>query len=225
MKIKSLLILVLSLVTLTAFGQDGGIKGRVVMVTGAAGSIGSELVRQLCRFSPRRIVLLDHAETPLWLVRQEVEKSYPHVPVATSITNVCHRRQLEESMKLYRPDVIFHAAAYKHVPLMEENPCTAVVNNVKGAMHLASLAVKYGVQRFVMVSTDKAVNPTSVMGATKRLAEMYVQSLGEALLKKSGKGATVFITTRFGNVLGSAGSVIPLFKDCLLYTSDAADEL
>ena len=192
---------------------SGGIKGRVVMVTGAAGSIGSELVRQLCRFSPRRIVLLDHAETPLWLVRQEVEKSYPHVPVATSITNVCHRRQLEESMKLYRPDVIFHAAAYKHVPLMEENPCTAVVNNVKGAMHLASLAVKYGVQRFVMVSTDKAVNPTSVMGATKRLAEMYVQSLGEALLKKSGKGATVFITTRFGNVLGSAGSVIPLFKE------------
>lgn len=192
---------------------SGGIKGRVVMVTGAAGSIGSELVRQLCRFAPRQIVLLDHAETPLWLVRQEVEKSYSQVSVATSITNVCHRRQLEESMKLYRPDLIFHAAAYKHVPLMEENPCIAVVNNVKGAMHLASLAVKYGAQRFVMVSTDKAVNPTSVMGATKRLAEMYVQSLGEHLMKKHGKGSTVFITTRFGNVLGSAGSVIPLFKE------------
>ena len=192
---------------------SGGIKGRVVMVTGAAGSIGSELVRQLCRFAPRQIVLLDHAETPLWLVRQEVEKSYSQVSVATSITNVCHRRQLEESMKLYRPDLIFHAAAYKHVPLMEENPCIAVVNNVKGAMHLASLAVKYGAQRFVMVSTDKAVNPTSVMGATKRLAEMYVQSLGEHLVKKHGEGSTVFITTRFGNVLGSAGSVIPLFKE------------
>lgn len=192
---------------------SGGIKGRVVMVTGAAGSIGSELVRQLCRFAPRQIVLLDHAETPLWLVRQEVEKSYSQVSVATSITNVCHRRQLEESMKLYRPDLIFHAAAYKHVPLMEENPCIAVVNNVKGAMHLASLAVKYGTQRFVMVSTDKAVNPTSVMGATKRLAEMYVQSLGEHLVKKHGEGSTVFITTRFGNVLGSAGSVIPLFKE------------
>ena len=192
---------------------SGGIKGRVVMVTGAAGSIGSELVRQLCRFAPRQIVLLDHAETPLWLVRQEVEKAYSQVSVATSITNVCHRRQLEESMKLYRPDLIFHAAAYKHVPLMEENPCVAVVNNVKGAMHLASLAVKYGTQRFVMVSTDKAVNPTSVMGATKRLAEMYVQSLGEHLMKKHGEGATVFITTRFGNVLGSAGSVIPLFKE------------
>lgn len=192
---------------------SGGIRGRVVMVTGAAGSIGSELVRQLCRFAPRQIVLLDHAETPLWLVRQEVEKAYSQVSVATSITNVCHRRQLEESMKLYRPDLIFHAAAYKHVPLMEENPCIAVVNNVKGAMHLASLAVKYGTQRFVMVSTDKAVNPTSVMGATKRLAEMYVQSLGEHLVKKHGEGSTVFITTRFGNVLGSAGSVIPLFKE------------
>lgn len=192
---------------------SGGIRDKVVMVTGAAGSIGSELVRQLCRFAPRQIVLLDHAETPLWLVRQEVEKLYPRVSIATSITNVCHRRQLEESMRLYRPDLIFHAAAYKHVPLMEENPCTAVVNNVKGAMHLASLAVKYGTQRFVMVSTDKAVNPTSVMGATKRLAEMYVQSLGEHLMQKRGNGSTVFITTRFGNVLGSAGSVIPLFKE------------
>lgn len=192
---------------------SGGIRDKVVMVTGAAGSIGSELVRQVCRFAPGRIVLLDHAETPLWLVRQEVEKLYPRISVATSITNVCHRRQLEQSMKLHRPELIFHAAAYKHVPLMEENPCIAVVNNVKGVMHLASLAAKYGVQRFVMVSTDKAVNPTSVMGATKRLAEMYVQSLGEHLRQKYGKGSTVFITTRFGNVLGSAGSVIPLFKE------------
>lgn len=192
---------------------SAGINGMVVMVTGAAGSIGSELVRQLCRFSPRRIILLDHAETPLWLIRHEIEKSYPDVSVASSITNVCHRRQLEESMKKYLPDLIFHAAAYKHVPLMEENPCTAVVNNVKGTMHMASLAVKYGVKRFVMVSTDKAVNPTSVMGATKRVAEIYVQSLGESLVKEEGKESTKFITTRFGNVLGSAGSVIPLFKE------------
>lgn len=192
---------------------SGGIKDRVVMVTGAAGSIGRELVRQLCRFSPRQVVLLDHAETPLWLSRQEMEKSYPGISIASSITNVCHRRQLEESMRRFRPDLIFHAAAYKHVPLMEENPCTAVVNNVKGTMHLASLAVKYHTRRFVMVSTDKAVNPTSIMGATKRLAEMYVQSLGEALKQEGKKTPTLFITTRFGNVLGSAGSVIPLFKE------------
>ena len=116
-------------------------------------------------------------------------------------------------MREYRPDLIFHAAAYKHVPIMEEDPCTAVVNNVKGTMHVASLAVKYGVKRFIMVSTDKAVNPTSVMGATKRLAEMYFQSLGEALKQNPEKGSTIFITTRFGNVLGSAGSVIPFFKE------------
>lgn len=192
---------------------SAGIRDMVVMVTGAAGSIGSELVRQLCRFSPRQIVLLDHAETPLWLIRQEIEKSYPDVSVVSSITSICHRRQVENCMRQYRPDLIFHAAAYKHVPIMEEDPCTAVVNNVKGTMHVASLAVKYGVKRFVMVSTDKAVNPTSVMGATKRLSEMYVQSLGESLKRQDGSGSTVFITTRFGNVLGSAGSVIPLFKE------------
>ena len=192
---------------------SGDIKDKVVMVTGAAGSIGSELVRQLCRFSPRRVVLLDHAETPLWLIRKEMEKEYPQISIAGCIASICHRRQLEYCMWQWRPDLIFHAAAYKHVPLMEEDPCTAVINNVKGTMHVASLAVKYGVQRFVMVSTDKAVNPTSVMGATKRLAEMYVQSLGESLKREGGQGSTVFITTRFGNVLGSAGSVIPLFKE------------
>lgn len=190
-----------------------GIRGSVVMVTGAAGSIGSELVRQLCRFAPRRIVLLDHAETPLWLVRKEMEKEYPQVSIAGCVASICHRRQMEYCVWQYRPDLIFHAAAYKHVPIMEEDPCTAVINNVKGTMHAASLAVKYGARRFVMVSTDKAVNPTSVMGATKRLAEMYVQSLGEALRRENGEGSTVFITTRFGNVLGSAGSVIPLFKE------------
>lgn len=190
-----------------------GIKDMVVMITGAAGSIGSELVRQICRFAPRKIVLLDHAETPLWLIRQEIERTFPGVPLATSITNVSHLRQLDICMRQYRPDLIFHAAAYKHVPLMEENPCTAVVNNVKGTMHAASLAVKYKAKRFVMVSTDKAVNPTSVMGATKRLAEIFVQSLNEAMLKEEAELPTVFITTRFGNVLGSAGSVIPLFKE------------
>lgn len=132
-----------------------------------------------------------------------MEKDYPQVSVASSITSICHRRQLEYCMWQYRPDLIFHAAAYKHVPIMEEDPCTAVINNVKGTMHVASLAVKYGVKRFVMVSTDKAVNPTSVMGATKRLAEMYVQSLGESLRRENGEGSTVFITTRFGNVWGA----------------------
>ena len=190
-----------------------GIRDSVVMVTGAAGSIGSELVRQLCRFSPRKIVLLDHAETPLWMIRKEIEKDYPHIPIAGAVTSICHHRQMERRMREYRPDLIFHAAAYKHVPIMEEDPCTAVVNNVKGTMHVASLAVKYGVKRFIMVSTDKAMNPTSVMGATKRLAEMYVQSLGEALKQNPEKGSTIFITTRFGNVLGSAGSVIPFFKE------------
>ncbi len=192
---------------------DQGIRDMVVMVTGAAGSIGSELVRQICPFRPRRIILLDHAETPLWLVRQEIERTFPNVPLATSITNVSHRRQLDICMRKYRPDLIFHAAAYKHVPLMEENPCVAVVNNVKGTMHAASLAVKYRAKRFIMVSTDKAVNPTSVMGATKRLAEIFVQSLGEAQRREEGENATAFITTRFGNVLGSAGSVIPVFKE------------
>ncbi len=192
---------------------DEGIRDMVVMVTGAAGSIGSELVRQICPFRPRRVILLDHAETPLWLIRQEIERSFPNIPLSTSITNVSHRRQLDICMRKYRPDLIFHAAAYKHVPLMEENPCVAVVNNVKGTMHLASMAVKYKTRRFVMVSTDKAVNPTSVMGATKRLAEIYVQSLGEAARKEDGEHATAFITTRFGNVLGSAGSVIPVFKE------------
>ena len=190
-----------------------GIRDMVVMVTGAAGSIGSELVRQICPFRPRRVILLDHAETPLWLIRQEIERSFPNIALSTSITNVSHHRQLDICMRKYRPDIIFHAAAYKHVPLMEENPCVAVVNNVKGTMHLASMAVKYKTKRFVMVSTDKAVNPTSVMGATKRLAEIYVQSLGEAARQEDGENATEFITTRFGNVLGSAGSVIPIFKE------------
>ena len=190
-----------------------GIRDMVVMVTGAAGSIGSELVRQICPFCPRRIVLLDHAETPLWLLRQEIERKFPNVPVTASMTNVSHRRQLDICMRQYRPDLIFHAAAYKHVPMMEENPCIAVVNNVKGTMHMATLAVKYRVRRFVMVSTDKAVNPTSVMGATKRLAEIYVQSLGEVAKREEGDNATAFLTTRFGNVLGSAGSVIPAFKE------------
>lgn len=190
-----------------------GVRGMVVLVTGAAGSIGSELVRQICRFEPRLLVLLDHAETPLWLIRQEVERNYPGIEVATSITNVCHKRKMTACMERYHPDLIFHAAAYKHVPLMEENPCTAVVNNVKGTMHIASLAVRYHVKRFIMVSTDKAVNPTSVMGATKRLSEMFVQSLSVQLAAEHHEKSTVFITTRFGNVLGSAGSVVPLFKD------------
>ena len=187
------------------------ITGRVILVTGAAGSIGSEIVRQCCKFGPSRLILLDSAETPMHLIRLEIEEKYPQVPILPIVADVRNRERCQALVSEYKPAIIFHAAAYKHVPLMEENPCEAVITNVQGSINMAEIARECGVEKFVMVSTDKAVNPTNVMGATKRAAEMYVQSLN-AQLAAEGATHTRYITTRFGNVLGSNGSVIPLFK-------------
>lgn len=178
---------------------------KTVLVTGAAGSIGSELVRQIARFPVKRIVLIDQAESPLYLLELECLENFHNTHFEFILANVCNRSRMEDLFGQFKPDVLFHAAAYKHVPVMEENPGEAVENNVLGTKTLADLAVKMGVSKFIMVSTDKAVNPTNVMGATKRIAEIYVQSL-------NAEGKTKFITTRFGNVLGSNGSVIPLFS-------------
>ncbi|WP_455665241.1 UDP-N-acetylglucosamine 4,6-dehydratase family protein [Phocaeicola sp.] len=191
------------------------LKDRVVMVTGAAGSIGSELCRQLCTFGLKQLILFDSAETPIHNIRLELEDKFPDVKFMPVIGDIRMVQRVEHVMKTYMPQVIFHAAAYKHVPLMEENPCEAVRANVMGTRILADLAVKYGVERFIMISTDKAVNPTNVMGASKRLAEIYVQSLSIAIGKGELPGKTRFITTRFGNVLGSNGSVIPRFREQL----------
>lgn len=191
------------------------LRGKVIMVTGAAGSIGSELCRKLCTFDIKALVLFDAAETPMHNIRLELEKKFPHVKTIPLIGDVRNPARLRYTFATYHPQVIFHAAAYKHVPLMEENPCEAVRTNVYGTRNLADIAVEFGVERFVMVSTDKAVNPTNVMGATKRMAEIYVQSLSIAINKGEVKGRTKFITTRFGNVLGSNGSVIPLFREQL----------
>ena len=191
------------------------LRGKVVMVTGAAGSIGSELCRKLCTFNIKALVLFDAAETPMHNIRLELEKKFPQVNTIPLIGDVRNPARLRYTFETYHPQVIFHAAAYKHVPLMEENPCEAVRTNVYGTRNLADMAVEYGVDRFVMVSTDKAVNPTNVMGATKRMAEIYVQSLSIAISKGEIKGHTKFITTRFGHVLGSNGSVIPLFREQL----------
>lgn len=188
------------------------ILGQTIMVTGAAGSIGSELVRQLCKFSPNKIILLDCAETPLHLLRLEIEEKYPSVSICPIIADVRSKQYCQKIVAAHRPSIIFHAAAYKHVPLMEENPCEAVITNIMGSINMAELAKENGVRKFVMVSTDKAVNPTNVMGATKRAAEMYVQSLDHCL-KQSGENSTRFVTTRFGNVLGSNGSVVPRFRE------------
>ena len=178
---------------------------KTIMVTGAAGSIGSELVRQIARFPVKRIVMIDQAESPLYLLELECLENFHNTTFEFILANVCNRNRMEDIFGQFKPDILFHAAAYKHVPVMEENPGEAVENNVMGTKILADLAVKWNVSKFIMVSTDKAVNPTNVMGATKRIAEMYVQSLNAG-------GKTRFITTRFGNVLGSNGSVIPLFS-------------
>lgn len=191
------------------------LQGKVVMVTGAAGSIGSELCRQLCTFGLKRLVLFDIAETPMHNIRLEIEDNFPNVDIVPIVGDVRIAARVDYVMREYHPQAIFHAAAYKHVPLMEENPCEAVLANVVGTRILADAAVKYGVERFVMVSTDKAVNPTNVMGASKRLAEIYVQSLSMSISKGETPGKTRFITTRFGNVLGSNGSVIPRFREQL----------
>lgn len=186
---------------------------KVVLVTGAAGSIGSELCRQLAQMKIKKLIMFDSAESPLHNVRLEFEKNYPHLDFVPVIGDVRVKERLRMVFDAYHPQVVFHAAAYKHVPLMEENPCEAVLVNVIGTRQVADMAVEYGAEKMIMVSTDKAVNPTNVMGASKRLAEIYVQSLGYAIREGKVKGHTRFITTRFGNVLGSNGSVIPLFKE------------
>lgn len=186
---------------------------KVVLVTGAAGSIGSELCRQLAHLKIKKLVMFDSAESPLHNVRLEFEKNYPELDFVPVIGDVRVKDRLSMVFETYHPNVIFHAAAYKHVPLMEENPCEAVLVNVTGTRQIADMAVTYGAEKVIMVSTDKAVNPTNVMGASKRLAEIYVQSLGCAIKEGKVRGQTKFITTRFGNVLGSNGSVIPRFKE------------
>lgn len=192
------------------------LEGRTIMVTGAAGSIGSELCRQLCRFNLKKLVLFDFSETATYDIDMELRKACPSAPIVSVIGDVRNRSVVSQHVSYYRPDVIFHAAAYKHVPLMEKFPCEAVQTNVIGTSIVADVAVECGVRKFIMISTDKAVRPSSVMGATKRLAEMYVQSLGEAIRQGLVKGSTSFVTTRFGNVLGSNGSVIPLFRKQIL---------
>ena len=186
------------------------LTGKRILITGAAGSIGSEIVRQVAQFAPERMVLIDQAETPLHDVRLMMARGWSNIE---SYTVICVRERMEELFEEHRPDYVFHAAAYKHVPMMEDNPEESVRNNVDGTRVIADLAVKYGTRKFVMVSTDKAVNPTNVMGCSKRICEIYVQSLDQAIKDGKVSGRTQFVTTRFGNVLGSNGSVIPLFKE------------
>lgn len=189
------------------------LEGKTVLVTGAAGSIGSEICRQLAKFPICKLVCFDMGETPMHNLRLELEEKYPSLKFVPVIGDVRSQARLDYVFTNHHPQVVFHAAAYKHVPLMEENPCEAIRVNVFGSRNVADMAVKYDVERFVMVSTDKAVNPTNIMGCSKRLAEIYVQSLSLAIRKGEVKGKTKFITTRFGNVLGSNGSVIPRFKE------------
>lgn len=189
------------------------LAGKTVLVTGAAGSIGSEICRQLAKFHIKQLVLFDSGETPMHNLRLELEEKFPTLPFTPVIGDVRSENRVESIFSSFTPEVVFHAAAYKHVPLMETNPCEAIRVNVRGTRNVADMAVKYSAERFVMVSTDKAVNPTNVMGCSKRLAEIYIQSLATALKKGTMKGTTKFITTRFGNVLGSNGSVIPRFRE------------
>ena len=183
------------------------LTGTTVLITGAAGSIGSEIVRQVASYKPANMILIDQAETPEHDIRLMMARDYPDVPALTIVTSISRKTRMDALFNKYHPDYVFHAAAYKHVPMMEDNPSEAVLNNIYGTKVIADLSVKYGVKKFVMVSTDKAVNPTNVMGCSKRICEIYVQSLNNT------QTATQFITTRFGNVLGSNGSVIPLFKE------------
>lgn len=188
------------------------LRGKRILITGSAGSIGSEIVRQVASFSPSSLMLIDSAETPQHDIRRMMARDFPSVPCATVVTSITKADRMENIFKTFLPEYVFHAAAYKHVPMMEDNPCESIQNNVLGTKILADLSVKYGVRRFVMVSTDKAVNPTNVMGCSKRICEVYVQSLNKAERDGVVKGQTQFITTRFGNVLGSNGSVIPIFE-------------
>lgn len=188
------------------------LHGKRILITGSAGSIGSEMVKQIAKNSPAELILIDSAETPQHDIRLMMAKQFPEIKAETIVTTICSKSRMEHIFKTYLPDYVFHAAAYKHVPMMESNPCESIQNNVYGTKILADLAIKYGVKKFVMISTDKAVNPTNVMGCSKRICEIYVQSLNKAVKEGIVKGETQFVTTRFGNVLGSNGSVIPLFK-------------
>lgn len=188
------------------------LHGKRILITGSAGSIGSEMVRQIAKYCPAELILIDSAETPQHDIRLMMAKQFPEIKAETIVTTICSKSRMEHIFKTYLPDYVFHAAAYKHVPMMENNPCESIQNNVYGTKILADLAVKYGVKKFVMISTDKAVNPTNVMGCSKRICEIYVQSLNKAIEEGIINGKTQFVTTRFGNVLGSNGSVIPLFK-------------
>ena len=210
-------------VDMEAIGRQ--LRGRRILITGAAGSIGSEMVRQVAAFGPSRLVLIDQAETPMHDVRLMMERTYPETEAVTIVTSITNASRMEAVFREHRPEYVFHAAAYKHVPMMEDNPSEAVQNNVYGTRVIADLAVKYGTRKFVMISTDKAVNPTNVMGCSKRICEIYCQSLNAAIVAAAAGGTeaprqedgspavTQFVTTRFGNVLGSNGSVIPLFKE------------
>lgn len=189
------------------------LKGKRIMVTGSAGSIGREIVRQVAKFHPSQLILVDQAETPQHNVRLMLKNDFPEVKAETIVTTICNKERMETIFNQFRPDYVFHAAAYKHVPMMEDNPCESVQNNISGTCVIADLAVKYEVKKFVMISTDKAVNPTNVMGCSKRICEIYVQSLDRAVKEGKLTGVTRFVTTRFGNVLGSNGSVIPIFRE------------
>ena len=188
------------------------LHGKSILITGSAGSIGSEMIKQIAKYGPAELILIDSAETPQHDIRLMMAKQFPEIKAETIVTTICSKSRMEHIFKTYVPDYVFHAAAYKHVPMMENNPCESIQNNVYGTKILADLAVKYGVKKFVMISTDKAVNPTNVMGCSKRICEIYVQSLNKAIEEGIINGKTQFVTTRFGNVLGSNGSVIPLFK-------------
>lgn len=185
---------------------------RRVLITGSAGSIGSEMVRQIATFHPAEMMLIDQAETPQHDIRLMMKKQFPYIKAETIVTSITNEKRMEDIFSKFRPEYVFHAAAYKHVPMMEDNPSESVLNNVMGTKILADLSVKYKVKKFVMISTDKAVNPTNVMGCSKRICEIYVQSLNKEVNTTSKQPSTQFVTTRFGNVLGSNGSVIPLFK-------------
>ena len=192
------------------------LAGRRILITGAAGSIGSEMSRQVAKFKPADLILVDQAETPMHDMRMYMANNHKDIHVETIVTSICKQSRMEAVFAQYKPEYVFHAAAYKHVPMMEDNPAEAVQNNVFGTRVIADLAVKYGTKKFVMISTDKAVNPTNVMGCSKRICEIYCQSLNNSLwekTQKTGKMTTQFVTTRFGNVLGSNGSVIPIFKE------------
>ena len=206
-------------VDMMAIGRQ--LNANSVLITGAAGSIGSEMVRQVAHFEPKEMVLIDQAETPMHDIRRMMESKYPNISCHTIVASITNQTFMEDIFSHFRPDYVFHAAAYKHVPMMEDNPAMAVQNNVYGTRIIADLAVKYGTKKFVMISTDKAVNPTNVMGCSKRICEIYCQALNKAIettpeafpQANGSKPCTQFVTTRFGNVLGSNGSVIPIFKE------------